>query len=1149
MDITVEKLRKPLLIGFAVIAGYALLGFLIVPALIKAHLPETVQQQTGKPATVSAVKFNPFTFELLVQGFEMTEPAGEKIIALQDLYVNFSTWSSIRHWAVAFDKIYLNQPFVDIVVRKDGSLNLIDLVPADVPEQAPPQVAEKPFPVWLERIRINDGSLSIADLSLSKPYHKNITDLSLDIDKLATFAVQEQGEDHLSLTFANGGGLKWNGDVELAPIIIAQGHIAINDLNSEIVWDYVSQRVGFNIKQGNLDLDSDYIFQADEQQTVLAFSGSKLALTDVLDDGGSLEWQGDISVLPQLQSKGKIQLHHVSLGNLWRYIPETVEFRIDRGELNLQTDYALQTDQESPRQLQLELLNSKAVLTDVLDQGDSLIWQGETTVMPVVKSTGNLVIDQLNLNRLWRKLPQYVDLQVLAGSLNLRTDYNFEMRDDQPGLGLAEGHVKLAGVRLSAKQSQQAVVEVNDLSVQGLAFDLQKQQIDIAGVTSDQAKVQVELDRQGELNLAKMFTGKALHEADKRTEQAIPEAAGKPWRVNIGYIKARNYGVDFTQQMEGKPVEMKFSPIDIAIDDFSNAPGKKFSVQAALGVGKSGKITAQGMVSADPVNVKMGVKASALALRPLQPYLDRATRLKLVRGDVYLDSKIDLSLADKKKTALEVSGDASVNNLKTVAVQNNKDFLKWRKLGLNTFRYTLDPPALKISAVDVDGLVTEVIINKDKTTNFDAIFAAPQSSSAVGQQEATPVDKTEQPLAVNIGKVKINNAAGFFADRSLILPFAANIQQLNGAIKNISTNRQSRATVYLEGKADETAPLLIQGNLEPFAIENHLDILMRFDGMNMTGLTPYVAQFAGYKVEKGKLSVDLQYKIENKQLTANNKVVINQLTLGEEVDSPDSVSLPVKLAIALLKGPNGVIDLDLPLKGDMNDPDFSVLGLLGDVLLNLITKAATSPFALMESLLDTEADLSKIHFSAGSAELSQEQKQILDTIAEGLDKRPELQLEIRGVAYREQDSAGLAELAVMNQIKSIAWQDLDNDERPAVVADTPLSEKAYRDILSDVYEEQFGDQAERLVDLADDAPDAATADKYYAQMKQQLVDATPVNDYDLDYLAMRRADAIVLYITEHDHVPAERVYIVGQTVRDTAENNEIVVDLKLGAAG
>ncbi len=1149
MTIAIDKFKKPLFISAGTIVCYAILGFFIIPALLKAKLPEIVQQQTAKPASVADVQFNPFSFEMSIQGFELTEADGQKIAALQNLYMNFGIWSSIKHWAIAFDKIYLSQPFIDITIRKDGSLNLADLAATGETDEAEqPQPAEKPFPIWLRQIKIKDGELDIADLSLPEPYRKKITQLDIDVEKLATVTVQKKGKDSLSLHFVNGGGIEWHGDVELAPVVQAEGHVIVKDLNSQILWEYLRQKLGFNINQGTWNLTTDYIFRIEEQQTILAFSKSHLTLTDVLDDGGLLEWRGNVDVLPLINSNGNVQLQQVSLQKLWQHIPEHEKFIVDRGELNLQTDYAFHMTEPVPQQMQLEFSSSKAALTNVFDQGDAILWEGGATVMPALKTEGSLVIKKLNLHPLWQKTQQHVDFKIQQGGLNLQTDYAFQMVDDQPGVTLSKGRLQLNDLALSPKDSEQTLVKVADLSLQDLSFDLQKQQIDIADVATGHAVLLTGINRQGDVNLAEMFTGKAVSEAAEQAAQAIPEAAGKPWLINIGHIALQDYTVDLTRETAGDPVKVKLAPIDITIDNFTNAPHKPFALQAGIGVEKSGKITAQGSIGADPLTVNLDVKATAIALQPLQPFLGQTTKLELVRGDAYLDSNIDLSLADKQKTALKVSGYASVNDLKTVEAKNNKAFLKWRKLDLKKFLFTLEPLKLQIARVDVDGIDTKVIINEDKTTNLGYIFSAPQAPAG-GDKKPGPeaAGKAEKPLALKIDTVKINDAAGFFADRSLILPFAADIQQLNGAIKNISTEQQTRSVILLEGKANQTAPLLIEGSVEPFAFEKHLDILLQFHDMNMTGLTPYMAQFAGYKVEKGKLSVDLQYRIENRKLTADNKVVINQLTLGEVVESPDSVSLPVTLAVALLKDADGVIDLDLPLKGDLNDPQFSIFGLLGDVLFNLLSKAVTSPFALVGSLLDADTDLSKVYFAAGRAALDDQQKQVLDTLAEGLLQRPQLQLEIRGIAYRQQDGKGLAELAVMNRIKTIAWQDLDEDDRPANIERTVLSEEDYREILTKLYEKKFGDQAEQLVDMAEDAPDPASAKKYYAQMKQKLVETIPVASHELDHLAMRRADNIAAYITEHAKVPARQVYIVGQALRETAEDNDIVVDLELGA--
>ena len=977
-----KVVKKPLLIIAGLIIFYTVLGFLIIPWVIKSKLPEIAHELTGKEVLLSDVKFDPYGLKLIISGFEMNETNGEKIIGLNELFVNYGLWTSIQHRAVSIDEIRLNQPYTDLRINKDGSLNLAGLVkPEDAEEIEEEEESGEVFPLWLGKIIIEQGQVDFSDLSHAVPFHESLEPIDLYIEDITTVK-KVKGQDN-SFSFAFGSG-------------------------------------------------------------------------------GKAEWQGDFFLVPNIKSSGKVSLTGLRVNKLWDYIKSYVNFKIQKGSLAVQAEYA------------------------------------------------------------------------------------FDMADDTFQLTVSDGQAKLTEFSLGPKNSEQSVINIADLSVGDISFDLLDQHLNIATISSDTASFTTEINESGEVNLTELFAGEASQEDSTPPAEEV-KPAGKPFLVDVSSLVLNNYLVDVVLQTGGEPVELKLSPIRLEVTDFSTKPGNKFNLNAAITVNESGKIETKGSVGIDPVLVNLDIKANQLALDPFQPYISQSTQLKLVSGSVDLDTKIDLALAENDGIKLNVTGKAGVNNLNTIEVKNKKEFLKWKAVDLKEIKFTLEPMTLDIAAVDVDGIETEFIVNKDRTTNLDEIFSAPAGSSVPEKRKQESSKKDDQPFNLNIGVVNISNSAAFYADHSLIIPFGADIKSLHGSVTKISTARKTRTKINLKGKVNHTAPTLIQGTVEPFDFENHMDILMQFKGIDMTGMTPYMAEFAGYKVEKGKLSVDLHYKINNKELQATNKVVLDQLTLGEEVESPNSVSLPVKLAISLLQDRNGVIDLNLPIEGSLEDPEFSIMGLLGGVMLNIITKAVAAPFTIIAGLVGSDADLSQIIFTAGSAELDAEQKKNLDTLAQGLNERPELKLEVRGVAFKVEDGHSLAEKALMHRFKADVWEDMWKRKRPASIDDIVLSDEDYYDLLSEDYKNKFPEQAKEMINKAEDASDIDTARKIYEQMKQQLVGTETVSDDELDRLANQRGENIMKYLTEQGKIGAERVFLLQRKVLPAAEKSGIAVELKLGA--
>lgn len=983
-----KKLKKYIYIVCGIIATYAILGFLILPWILKSKLPEIIQEKTGKVASVSDIKFNPFALTLSMQGFEMKEPEGEKLIGLGEFFFNFGVFSSVKHLAAAIDEVRLTEPYINAKIRKNGDINLADLAqPSTEPEEPETPEEGDPFPVWIKDIKIEQGHVLFTDNSLQTPFKKNIQPLDFMVKNLTT-------------------------------------------------------------KKSDKD--------------------SKMNVSIELEKGGKLDWTGDLTIHPVVKSAGSITLSGLNLQTLWEYIQDQFKFKIQKG------------------------------------------------------------------------------------SLAIYSDYNFELINEKPQLLLEKGKISLSDFDLSSKENPESIINIPSFDINQISLNLIKQQVNIQEIASNNSRFLTQINPEGELNFVSLFATSSENNEPpppKPTQKSDNKEPGKPWVVDIANINLKDYAVDFTQETEGNPLKLNLAPINLSINDFKTIPGNQFNLDLNIGVNKSGNISTKGKIGIDPVITSLDIKVDKLGLKPFQPFLDQSTKLEIISGSVNLDKKFNFSQSSDGKNIIKLAGNASINNFKTVEANTNNEFLGWQAILLNDLKFSLDPMSLDIAVINIKKISSKVIINKDKSTNISKIFSSPNPKEKVEKKEPPKTEeKSEEDsnFALNIGAIKFKNGETYFSDSSLIIPFKVNIKKLNGSVTKISTDTKSRSSINLTGKVNKVSPVLIKGSLAPFDFQNHLDMKLNFKGLDMTTVTPYMAEFAGYKIEKGKLTLDLNYKIKRKKLNATNQVVLNQLTLGDEIESPNSVSLPLNLGIGLLKDADGVIDLNLPIEGSLDDPEFSVFGLVGKVLLNLITKAITSPFAMMGDLLGTDADLSQITFAQGSSRVADEQEKLLNTIAEGLKKRPQLQLEIKGTAFQEEDTLGLAEKQVESAIKTALWKDLDEDERPASINKVKLEGKDYYELLIDHYEDKFPDTSDELVDKAEDAETPDQAKPFYDQIKQQLVSTITINKSKLEQLANRRATNVSDYLTQQD-IDVERIFILGEELHPKSEDGNISTNLNLTA--
>jgi hypothetical protein len=404
-------------------------------------------------------------------------------------------------------------------------------------------------------------------------------------------------------------------------------------------------------------------------------------------------------------------------------------------------------------------------------------------------------------------------------------------------------------------------------------------------------------------------------------------------------------------------------------------------------------------------------------------------------------------------------------------------------------------------------------------------------------------------LPVEVGVVKLVDSQLRFDDLSLQPSFGAAIAQLNGTVRGLSGREDARAEVKLDGRVDRYAPVAITGQVNYFAANTYTALRMKFDNMELTSFSPYSGKFAGYKIDKGKLSVDLNYLIQNRKLDAKHRVVINQIQLGEKVDSPDAVSLPVKLAIALLKDRNGVIDLDLPVSGTLDDPKFRIGPIVWKIVVNLFTKIVTAPFALLGSLFGGGDEIQYIDFAPGSATLAPAAAERLASLRKGLAERPALNLEVPLVALPDVDRAALFEARWNDRLRAAAAAQGGGAAQQEGWFDALRADrKRYRKFLEACYRADVGTKPK-----IPDAPKPTAGEPAVDEVEHDigwlegaLKARVSIADDELEKLAHARAEAIQAVLLQDTGIDPKRVFVIRPREElGKAEGNAVRLKLTL----
>lgn len=419
-------------------------------------------------------------------------------------------------------------------------------------------------------------------------------------------------------------------------------------------------------------------------------------------------------------------------------------------------------------------------------------------------------------------------------------------------------------------------------------------------------------------------------------------------------------------------------------------------------------------------------------------------------------------------------------------------------------------------------------------------------------------------MAIAIDAIRIRDGSANYSDFWIQPNFAVGIQGLNGSILGLSSNPRARAKVELQGKVDRYAPVHIWGEVNPLATTAYSDIKMSFKGMELTSATPYSGHFAGYKIEKGKLSVDIGYRIENRKLLAEHRFVIDQLQLGDRVESPDAIKLPLKIAVALLKDRNGVIDVNLPVTGSLDDPQFKLGPLIWKAILGLLTKIATAPFAALGHLFGGGEQMKFVDFHPGSASLEPSEQEKLAALVKALKEKTQLELDVPVTFSPDLDRPGLAAARLNERLVALGHEQSGSrkqggnarppDAQGGTGSEAPVTDPAQRyHLLSALYRADQGKDAAlpdsaQAIEAAAKGKGKAPPPDYTAanaELEAAMQAKIPVSDSELEALGKQRAQAIQDALLGGGQIDPSRVFVIGSAPKPATEKDKVRVELAL----
>lgn len=1119
------------------LAAYSAAGFWLVPYVIKQQLPKFAEKELTRQASIADVRFNPFTLRLEADQIAFKEApgaagaSGAPLLSIGALAVQLE-WKSIvrRAWSLA--EIRITAPQAQLTITPDGKFNLAEVLATW--QRNHPEKSEGGMPrLVIAHFALEQGKVDWQDQKAG--YADNFTPINFTLDNISTLP-DANGSYSLSADAARGGKLHWRGTASLSPIR-GEGELILNDASLPGLAAYLKAYTRAQVTSGKLSARLPYAFSYADGKLEATVKGAGLALRDLaLVRDGKGEAFTSLNTLGVAGVNVDLARQSVTVDKINLYGGKVAVRRDSKGEIDVANlmlpgnpaPAAAAPAKPGKWKVDLKRLTLANVDVSAIDE----------TVSPALQLSA-------------RQLQLTMQLALQQSSSGMATVI------DGANFGLAD---------LTMQRGAQTPFRLAQLGFTEGKIDLAAHTVHLGAVTASGAQIDLARNRQGEFAIAQKLpvfaSGKA--DADKETPSA-------PWSTKVDKVELSKFGARFDDA--GTGIKGNLQDARLSLQNVSNDMKQALPFELGVGLREGGVLTANGKFVPGTGAVDAQLNLKQLTLAPVQPLLAQHVKLKLAGGSLSGSGRLTTGGGAPKAPKVRYVGGVDIAGL-VLNETDGKRFASWKSVRADKLTASVGPDFVDIPELRVVEPNAQLIIENDRSLNAQRLLVkAPEPAAPAPSATATPAADAAFPVRVR--RVRLQNAKLDFADLSLRPQFAAKIYELNGVVTGLSTKRDARSQIELDGRIDEFGLARVRGQLNPFAPTDNTDLNVVFKNVDMVSASPYTMKFAGYKVAEGKISLDLQYKVRNRQLDGTNQIVLDKLTLGERIDSPDALKLPLELALAILKDSDGRIDLGLPVSGDMSDPQFSYGALIWKAVGNVLTKIVTAPFRALGNLLGISADkLEAIDFDAGSAVLLPPEREKLKQVAQILAKREQLKLAVPG-QYSDTDAAALRAQAVRRAVAAKAGIKLEAGEEPGPLN---LGERKIRGALRDLYGERFGKAEldkqkkaaesavpataaasasasapaaakipvlQRLGKLIEGEPQVADTGAFYNGLREQLEARQPLPADALSKLGTQRSAAILAAL-QQDGTPATRVSAGAPEKTEAAPGKP--VGLKLGLA-
>jgi len=1167
--------------GLTAFLLYVIVGFFVVPPVVESIVIDQCTTALNRQTSIEKVYFNPLTLRLEVHELAVDKLDGEgSFIAVRELDASPSL-SSIWKLAPVVSYLHLRDFWVDVAFLGDGKYSFSDLIGSrsEEAQEKDEEDTEYVFPFALYGFEMTNATIVFDD----RPHNKKHTLEKMDLIVPFTSSFLDLRKKFTQPKFSavfNGDPIDLNGKtLPFDKTLLTKFELGAMEIDLNRYWDYLPVNTPLELVKGKFTSDISLYFERLDGQRLKLFIGGGGQLTDL---ELSVPDDGKVLALDELQfemEKYSLGEHSLSIKKVQLDKPYFKLIRRKNGinwaqyfpgsEITQEGAKVQTADDSAPLLIDIQ---SVEVADGILDWDDRAVPTGFKHIYDgfnlkcsnftnrqgklgtfttsigtkgVVKAEGNLSITPLSVNATVNasnfKLPlhtPYLNLilpvNVDAGVAQAGGDIRFLMTDTTPQLSVNKGTFTLSGVKISKPEAKDPTLTLKQFALSDVSFDLQKQAVSVGELRLTEPVGRLVREKDGQIDMIRLFASQPSETpsttAPTKRQSPTKESAAE-WSAAIRQMKLTDGSFSFRDESLRHPATVSLHELTMTADGLSTRKGEKFNYSAQAKWGKNGALALDGTAALSPLKADGKLKVNHLALRPFDSYLADFSDLLFASGTASAD--VSYAFSNKDKPRFSISGNSSLNAIQLKDSNGHGELAAIKAFQVSGVKFSNEPYRLKIGEIHLNSPKASVNFDENGYSNIHRALRIPPAQQAPQKEtdNKAPAEATvthsappeEKPFfdSLTINRVTMKDGKLIYRDASVKPIYFTKFTDIRLGLIDIRQEKNVRPKLDFHAKIGPT-PISVTGAINPLITPMYSNLLIAVNGMELVPLSPYTIEYLAYPIEKGRLYADVKFHTEDWVLKADNKFYVEQLVLGAKDKRPDAPNVPVAFGLALLQDSNGNMQLNLPIRGRLDDPNFHIGGIVFKAIAGLFVKALASPFSLIGSIFGGGSeDMDFVLFSPGRHTLDAAGLRKLETTIKALKERDRLKLEVDGVIDPESDSAGLIAVIFQNKLKQQKFESLSRKERAQTTVDAMVIDPGeYEEILFQAYKEEPDKEGVRPTTLF--MVDRQPADV----MEKFIIDRIAVTENDLNELALRRAKTVKEHILSREPSLTDRVFLL-----------------------